>query len=182
MPAGQEQRQHGVGHEQHGDQRHAAHELDEDHREHADDRQPRAPPERQQDPERQREHDADRRDHEGDEDAAPERGRRPCSSPSQLDAGEEDEGEDRERRRRNRSRPSARLGASSHSSQPTPTASSSEEDVDAPAHGDRIGAVDEVVDLVDDEGPAGPDRTADDLGPAGVAVRARSRPRRRTGT
>ncbi len=38
-----EQRQHGVGHEQHGDQRHAAHELDEDHREQLDDRQPRAP-------------------------------------------------------------------------------------------------------------------------------------------
>ena len=50
----QEQRQHHACHEQHGDQRHAAHDLDEDDRDHLDDRQLRAPAERQQDAERQR--------------------------------------------------------------------------------------------------------------------------------
>ena len=51
---GHEQRQHHARHEQHGDQRHAAHELDEDHREQPHRRHARAAAERQQDAERQR--------------------------------------------------------------------------------------------------------------------------------
>ena len=60
------------------------------------DRQLRAPPEGQENAERQREDDADGRDEQRDEDAAPERRRNFLQRPSQDAPRQEEEGEDRE--------------------------------------------------------------------------------------
>src|SRR3954470_22333086 len=72
-PAGrEEQRQHHRGHEQYSDQRHAADDLDEGDAQAADDRQVGAPPEGEDDAERERGDDADYRDQERQEQAAPQ--------------------------------------------------------------------------------------------------------------
>ena len=72
--SGQEQRQHIGGEEQHGDQRHAAPELDERDRENPDQRNGRAPAQRERDPDRHRGDDAGDRHHQRHQQAAPQPG------------------------------------------------------------------------------------------------------------
>ena len=100
--SGQEQRQHVGREEQHRDQRHAAPELDEDDAQRADDRQLRAPPERQQNAERQRDNDAGERDHQSHQKSAPEPGL--DMRQAEHAADQQEEADDRETRRKTGSR------------------------------------------------------------------------------
>src|SRR5262249_62276569 len=68
------ERQHVGREEQHGNQRDAAPEFDENDADRADDGEFRAPPECEQNAQRQREDDAGERDHERDEKPTPEAG------------------------------------------------------------------------------------------------------------
>ena len=69
---GYEERQHRVRHEQDGDERHPANELDEQDARQPHDRQLRTPAEREQNSQGQRKDDPDQRGQQGNKDAAPE--------------------------------------------------------------------------------------------------------------
>ena len=100
--AGQEQRQHVGGKEQHRDQRHAAPELDEGDGEDADQRNGRTPPERQRNADRHRGDDARHRHHQRHQQAAPQpriNDRQAATVETQdrdddADTGEDDEARD----------------------------------------------------------------------------------------
>ena len=157
-----EQRQHHARHEQHRDQRHAADEFDESHREKSYRRHIGAAGERQQNTERQGHHDAHGRDYDCDQDAAPERGRdvdqAKARRPAQKDIGhdrqhdEEIDGGEVAARRRQPSQP----GDAECQRQ--------EEHVHTPALSERIEAVNEIGKPHTDKSPTG----------AGLRVRRRS--------
>ncbi len=67
----QKERQHDLGHEQNGDERHAAHQLDVENAKPLDRRQIATATEREQNAEREGQHDADEREHEREQQAAP---------------------------------------------------------------------------------------------------------------
>ena len=157
-------------------QRNAAHELDEDHRGHAHDRQLRAPSEREEDAERQREHDADGGDEERHEDAAPKRGR------NLLEADQVRPREEQEREEREDDEEVEGAEVPPRSTKPEQPHDADreedEEDVDPPALRCRIGAVGEVVQLVAHEGPARAHADARPYPHGRRPGRPRSRPRR----